>query len=378
MESVLYIVILLHISTFIGFAFFLMTTIMLTKKFPPIATAGGPPTATGDTILDVPTETAMFDQEYLDNYDLDVEGGDEYTLGQKMVHYCGGNITQSHWIACKACLAFFAGAATRKMLTSTKALKEASCLQVYVGAIDALDDTHLDMDAKVFFHHSLQQNKDEPMTALALYRYYQDTRSKVRNQVLPFFPKDLVSMKSGRGFHESCNEVFIKAYRDGLVKKYTKEEADRMLPPPLREYTRAPWYFSLLVKKNCRDPQLVALYVADVMHDETNLPISRAEIERQKQVGIAAAGVQIPIVSTSIVPTARVAVASDSSSVGGISCVKVVPSVQQMQLLWAKITASKQGTEGKHKHCQEDRKDGGIGTGNDPFGKDEASNWTIV
>ena len=50
----------------------------------------------------------MFDQEFLDNYGLDVEGGDEYTLGQKMVvQYCGGIITQFHWIACKACLALF-------------------------------------------------------------------------------------------------------------------------------------------------------------------------------------------------------------------------------------------------------------------------------
>jgi hypothetical protein len=312
---------------------------MTTENLPPVVTAGGPPTATGGTILVVPAEAAVFDQEFLDNYDLDVEGGDEYTLSQKMVHFCGGIITQTHWIACKACLAFFAGAATSKMLTTTKALKEAACLQVYFGAIDALDNTCFNLESKVFFRHSLQK-KDEPMTALALYRYYQDTRSKVRNQVLPFFPKDLVSMKSGRGFHESCNEVYINAYRNGLTKKqYTKEEADRMLPPPLWEYTRAPWYFGLLVKIFRRDPQL-ALQVADVMTDKTNMPISRAEIKRQKQVGIAAAGVA----STSIVPTATAraaAASSDSSSAGGISCVEVVPSVQQKQLLWAKVTASK-------------------------------------
>ena len=53
------------------------------------------------------------------------------------------------------------------MLTTTKPLNEASCLQVYLGAIDALDDTHFDMDAKVFFRHSLQK-KDEPMTAVAI------------------------------------------------------------------------------------------------------------------------------------------------------------------------------------------------------------------
>jgi hypothetical protein len=51
---------------------------------------------------------------------------------------------------------------------------------------------------------------------------------------MPFFPKDMITMKSGRGFHESCNNVFVKAYREGLVKakKYSKEEADQRLPPP--------------------------------------------------------------------------------------------------------------------------------------------------
>jgi hypothetical protein len=111
---------------------------------------------------------------------------------------------------------------------------------------------------------------------------------------LPFFPKDLVSMKGGHGFHETCNEAYINAYRNGLMKKYTKEEADQMVPPPLWEYTRAPWYVGLLIKIFRRDPQL-ALQVADVMNDKTNLPISRAEIKRQKQVGNAAARVQIPM-----------------------------------------------------------------------------------
>jgi hypothetical protein len=86
---------------------------------------------------------------------------------------------QTHWIVCKACLAFFAGTETSKMLTTTKPLKEASCLQIYLGAIDALDDTHFDTDAnKAFFRHSLQK-KDDPMNAVSVYRYFQDTRAKV-------------------------------------------------------------------------------------------------------------------------------------------------------------------------------------------------------
>ena len=161
------------------------------------------------------------------------------------------------------------------MLTITKALKEASCLQIYLNAIDALDDMHFDVGAKTFFRHCLQK-KDDPMNAISIYRYYQDTRMRIRNHhVMPFFPRDLATMKSGHGFRESCNEVFVKAYREGLVKtkKYSKEkQADQKLPPPfLWEYTKAPWYFGLAAKLFCCDPQLT-MEIADVMTDKTNLP----------------------------------------------------------------------------------------------------------
>jgi hypothetical protein len=79
----------------------------------------------------------------------------------------------------------------------------------------------------------------------------------------------------------------------------------------------------------------MAMQAADEMNDKTNLPICCVEMKHQ-----AAARVQIATVPTSIVPTARAA--SDSSSAGGISSVEVVhTSVQQNQLLWAKVTSSK-------------------------------------
>ena len=55
-----------------------------------------------------------------------------------------------------------------------------------------------------------------------------------------------------------------------------------MLPPPNWEYMKVPWYFGLVIKVFCRDPQL-ALDVADVMADGTNAPLSRAELKRQRQ-----------------------------------------------------------------------------------------------
>jgi hypothetical protein len=47
------------------------------------------------------------------------------------------------------------------------------------------------------------------------------------------------------------------------------------------------------------------------------------------------------VAATSIDPTARAPVASDSFSAGGISSVEVVSSVEKKQLLWDKVTASK-------------------------------------
>ena len=44
-----------------------------------------------------------------------------------------------------------------------------------------------------------------------------------------------------------------------------------------------------------------------MISDKSNLPIPRAEIKRQKQVGNGAARVQVPIAPNSIVPTARAA-----------------------------------------------------------------------
>ena len=55
-----------------------------------------------------------------------------------------------------------------------------------------------------------------------------------------------------------------------------------MLPPPNWEYLKSPWYFGLVVKIFRRDPQL-ALDVADVMTDLSNVPLSRAELKRRKQ-----------------------------------------------------------------------------------------------
>ena len=96
-------------------------------------------------------------------------------------------------------------------------------------------------------------------------------------------------MKSGHGFHETCNKIYVTAYRHKMssvqkkgVPRYTKQEVAQMLPPPNWEYSKAPWYFGLVVTIFRRDPQL-ALDVADVNTDLSNVPLSRAELKRLKE-----------------------------------------------------------------------------------------------
>ena len=165
---------------------------------------------------------------------------------------------------------------------------------------------------------------------------------------MPLFPKDFVTMKSGRGFHESCNDVYVKAYRDEMTKmkrgstlKYTKEEVDGMLPPHLWEYSKSPWLFGLSMKNFRRDPQL-APNVADVLSDVANIPVSRAEMKRQKQAAAFPGGR-----GSSAAVNNNDKQSNDER--GGSS--EVRSRAKQMdptttgKLLWAKVIASKAQAE---------------------------------
>jgi hypothetical protein len=317
------------------------------------------------TIINVPPVGDNFDsaENFIDNYALDGEGGgDDYTLCQKMVHYCGGGIVPEHWPACKAVLVFHAGDGLSKLSTMAKAVKEAAMMQLYTSAIAELDEIHFGDSARVFFTRSFQR-KDEQITGLSLYRYYLDSRAKMRNHLIPLFPKDLVSMKSGKGFHESCNDVFVKAFRDeqSLLKvkrgkeyipKYTKAEIDALVPPYMWEYSKSPWFLGLCIKIFRRNPHL-APDVAKVMKDVTNVAVSRAAASSTKAAmtrtkqhhhdqapitnGSNAASLSTPASGWSAVGTS---VGPTPSTTAG-----VVENATTKKLLWAKVLISKSQAE---------------------------------
>ena len=86
------------------------TIIMSTESMPPVATAGGPPAATGSTVFNnVAAEAAIFDQEFVGKKWCTIIMLNELyrlTSCKNFLKDCAGIITQSHWIPCKACLAF--------------------------------------------------------------------------------------------------------------------------------------------------------------------------------------------------------------------------------------------------------------------------------
>ena len=291
---------------------------------------------------------------FVDNYDIDGDGADDYTLCEKMVHYCGGGIVREHWAACKAVLVFNAGERLSKLSTMTKTCKEAAMMELYSSAIAELDEVHFGDGARYFFSRSFQ--KKEPLTGVSLYRYYLDSRSKMRNHLIPLFPKEFVSMKSGRGFHESCNDVNTKAYRDeqalvnvrrnkATVPKFRKAEVEALVPPHLWEYSKVPWLYGLCVKHFRRSPHL-APDVIEVMNDVSNVLVSRATLKRQTQdAALAKKGSN----GGSIKSGSSVSMASRDSVVGGgFIPVPVAPPVENAttkKLLWAKVLASKSQAE---------------------------------
>ena len=101
-----------------------------------------PPSAIQGTIINAPPigENDHLNENFVDNYSLDADDGGEYTLCQKMVHYCGGHIAVEHLAACKAVLVFQAGCSISKLSSMTKVVKEAAMMELYNASIAALDE----------------------------------------------------------------------------------------------------------------------------------------------------------------------------------------------------------------------------------------------
>ena len=125
------------------------------------------------------------------------------------------------------------------------------------------------------------------MNGSSVWRSYQGCRREIRNVILPLFPANFNSMKSGRGFHESINAVMTKEYRKELTTRakepMTKADADQETAPMYWIYKTNPWYFTLATKIYRRHMQ-VAPNVNDVASDAINVPLSRAAQMRQAQL----------------------------------------------------------------------------------------------
>jgi hypothetical protein len=108
----------------------------------------------------------------------------------------------------------------------------------------------------------------------------------MRSQILPLFPTNFNTMKSGRGFHETINAALTKEYREECMTRQkepmTKEEAELELVPTYWDYKKKPWHFGLAVKIFRRHMQL-APNVNEVADDNINVTVSRAVLKRRSQ-----------------------------------------------------------------------------------------------
>ena len=213
----------------------------------------------------------------------------------------------------------------------TKRGKEDACLEVYKTAVANLDASHFGVECRSFFLHSFKK-KDAIMSAGPLWRYYQESRTKMRCSIIPLLPANYSKMKSGKGFHDTFDEVFRSQFRRQLHKKnksMTVAEIDQALPPSFWEYKKSPWYFGLTVKIFRRHSQL-APDVHAVLSDIANAPESRALMLRQKQQSrIDAAKQKVKVEpSAAVLPTTNLVANPQQER-------------YQHQVAWAKVHTAK-------------------------------------
>jgi hypothetical protein len=179
------------------------------------------------------------------------------------------------------------------------------------------------------------------MTGESLYRYFQDSRNKMRSILVPLLPPEFMTMKSGRGFHETCKEVIIKEFRRDRVRGtnyregVTCEEADQMLPPMFWQYKGQPWIYFLCVQIFRRHPQL-APNVAEVLDDISNVPMSRAATKRKAQIDKYNKNKLRMMLQT---PAPRDPGAISAAS--GKEPAKEVETINQKHATWAKVHMAK-------------------------------------
>ena len=68
--------------------------------------------------------------------------------------------------------------------------------------------------------------------------------------IIPLLPATFTTMKSGKGFHETCNDLVVTLFCRNVHKGIVANKpsmpwsgAEQLLPPHTWEYKKAPWIF---------------------------------------------------------------------------------------------------------------------------------------
>jgi hypothetical protein len=159
-------------------------------------------------------------------------------------------------------------------------------LSIYHDIANELNPIVFSNDWKTFLAGSFWAKDQEMQGDHLLYRYYLDSRCKMRSQIIQHaFACKFVSMRSGKGFHYTCNDVMLKLYQKELVQRltHTQDKADQELPLEYFEFRKLPWVYLLTVKIFRTDPNLAPV-VADILDDANNATESRASLKQKAQI----------------------------------------------------------------------------------------------
>jgi hypothetical protein len=142
--------------------------------------------------------------------------------------------------------------------------------------VNELNSIVFSNDLKTFLAGSCWA-KDKEMQRDHLYQCNLDSRCKMRSQIIQHLPADFDCMRSGKGFHDTCNDLMLKLYQKELGQRltHTQDEADQELLPAYFEFRKSPWFYLLTVKIFRTDPNLAPV-VADILDNANNATKLRA------------------------------------------------------------------------------------------------------
>ncbi len=174
---------------------------------------------------------------------MEGEKEDTYTFGEKILHYLSGHRCRHHWTAIKAASIVFKGGAPVLKLPPHEQVrnggKDFVCLPWH--SYQWIEPHHIQQWLEDFSHRLIlsQGQRNESRSSL---QFYLDSRCKMRGQIIQHLPAKFVSMRSGEGFPNTCNN-FCRDWQP----TFSHDKRDQELLPEHNEFWKLPSFYLLTI-----------------------------------------------------------------------------------------------------------------------------------